>query len=89
MELGKLHLELYKFITAEKRIQALEERKLEVSRTRKNLETLDTIVAFPDLVEINLKKWHKLYKEELELELEIVSIKKFQVEFMLERLLTD
>lgn len=89
MELKKLHLELYKYVTAEKRIQMLEEQKLAVSKRRKNLEALSTIITFPELAELNLKEWHKLYKEELELELKIMRIKKFQVDFMLERLLAD
>ena len=89
MELRKLHLALYKYVTAEKRIQMLEEQKLDLSKRRKNLETLNTVITFPELTELNLREWHKLYKEELELELEIVNIKKFQVEFMLERLLAD
>lgn len=89
MKLGKLQLELFKYITSDKQIQELEERKARVVKRREATEELDSIVVSPELKEFVVIEWNRLYKEELELELQIINLKKFQTEFMLERMLVD
>ena len=89
MKLGKLQLELFKYITSDKQIQELEERKARVVKRREAVEELDSVVVSPELKEFVVIEWNRLYKEELELELQIINLKKFQTEFMLKRMLAD
>lgn len=86
MKLGKLQLDLFKYITSDKQIQELEERKARVVRRREAVEELGSILGSPDFA---VSEWNRLYKEELELELQIINLKKFQTEFMLKRMLAD
>lgn len=89
MKLGKLQLDLFKYITSDKQIQELEERKARVVKRREAVEELESVLARSDIAEFAVIEWNRLYKEELELELQIINLKKFQTEFMLERMLAD
>ena len=89
MKLGKLQLELFKYITSDKQIKELEERKASVVKRREAVEELESVLARSGIAEFAVIEWNRLYKEELELELQIINLKKFQTEFMLERMLAD
>lgn len=89
MKLGKLQLELFKYITSDKQIKELEERKARVVKRREAVEELESVLARSGIAEFAVIEWNRLYKEELELELQIINLKKFQTEFMLERMLAD
>lgn len=86
MKLGKLQLDLFKYITSDKQIQELEERKARVVKRREAVEELELVLARSGVAEFAVIEWNRLYKEELELELQIINIKKFQTEFMLARM---
>lgn len=89
MKLGKLQLDLFKYITSDKQIKELEDRKARVVERREAVEELELVLARSGVAEFAVIEWNRLYKEELELELQIINIKKFQTEFMLERMLAD
>lgn len=89
MKLGKLQLDLFKYITSDKQIQELEDRKARVVERREAVEELESVLARSGIAEFAVIEWNRLYKEELELELQIINLKKFQTEFMLERMLAD
>lgn len=89
MKLGKLQLDLFKYITSDKQIQELEERKARVVKRREAVEELESVLARAGVAEFAVIEWNRLYKEELELELQIINLKKFQTEFMLARMLAD
>lgn len=89
MKLGKLQLDLFKYITSDKQIQELEDRKARVVKRREAVEELESVLARAGVAEFAVIEWNRLYKEELELELQIINLKKFQTEFMLERMLAD
>ena len=81
MKLNKLQLDLLKYIVSDKQIEELEARKARVAKRREAAEELGSILVSSDFV---VSEWNRLYKEELELELQIINLKKFQTEFMLE-----
>ena len=89
MKLGKLQLDLFKYITSDKQIKELEDRKAHVVERREAIEELESVLAGVGIAEFAVIEWNRLYKEELELELQIINLKKFQTEFMLERMLAD
>ena len=89
MKLGKLQLELFKYITSDKQIKELEERKAHVVKRREAVEELESVLARSGIAEFAVIEWNRLYKEELELELQIINLKKFQTEFMLKIMLAD
>lgn len=89
MKLGKLQLDLFKYITSDKQIKELEDRKARVVKRREAVEELESVLARSGIAEFAVIEWNRLYKEELELELQIINLKKFQTEFMLERMLAD
>ena len=89
MKLGKLQLDLFKYITSDKQIQELEERKARVVKRREAVEELESVLARSGIAEFAVIEWNRLYKEELKLELQIINLKKFQTEFMLERMNAD
>jgi hypothetical protein len=86
MKLGKLQLDLFKYITSDKQIQELEDRKARVVKRREAIEELESVLVRAGIVEFAVIEWNRLYKEELELELQIINLKKFQTEFMLARM---
>lgn len=89
MKLGKLQLDLFKYITSDKQIKELEDRKARVVKRREAIEELESVLARSGIADFAVIEWNRLYKEELELELQIINLKKFQTEFMLERMLAD
>jgi hypothetical protein len=89
MKLRKLQLDLFKYITSDKQIKELEDRKAHVVERREAIEELESVLARTSIAEFAVIEWNRLYKEELELELQIINLKKFQTEFMLERMLAD
>jgi hypothetical protein len=89
MKLGKLQLDLFKYITSDKQIKELEDRKARVVKCREAVEELESVLVRSGIAEFAVIEWNRLYKEELELELQIINLKKFQTEFMLERMLAD
>ena len=89
MKLGKLQLELFKYITSDRQIKDLEERKAQVVKRREAVEELEPMLLSANLQEFAVIEWNRLYKEELQLDLEIINLKKFQTEFMLKRMLAD
>jgi hypothetical protein len=89
MKLGKLQLDLFKYITSDKQIKELEDRKARVVERREAIEELESVLARTSIAEFAVFEWNRLYKEELELELQIINLKKFQTEFMLARMLAD
>jgi hypothetical protein len=89
MKLGKLQLDLFKYITSDKQIQELEDRKARVVKRREAIEELESVLVRSGIVEFAVIEWNRLYKEELELELQIINLKKFQTEFMLARMLAE
>lgn len=86
MKLNKLQLRLFKYIVSDKQLKDLEERKARVIKRREAIEELESLLISAGATEFTVLEWNRLYKEELELELEIINLKKFQTEFMLERL---
>ena len=86
MELNKLQSDLFKYITSDRQIDELEVRKARVVRRREAVEELGSILGSSDFA---VSEWNRLYKEELKLELQIINLKKFQTEFMLERMNAD
>ena len=86
MELNKLQSDLFKYIMSDRQIEELEARKTRVVRRREAVEELGSILGSSDFA---VTEWNRLYKEELELELQIINLKKFQTEFMLERMNAD
>lgn len=86
MKLTKLQLGLFKYITSNKQIKELEAKKARVVRRREAVEELESILTSPGTVEFAVSEWNRLYKEELELELQIINLKKFQTEFILTRM---
>ena len=83
MKLNKLQSDLFKYIISDKQIEELEARKARVAKRREAAEELGSILVSSDFA---VSEWNRLYKEELELELQIINLKKFQTEFMLERM---
>ena len=86
MKLNKLQLNLFKYIMSDRQIKELEDRKARVVRRREAVEELGSILGS---TEFAVSEWNRLYKEELKLELQIINLKKFQTEFMLERMNAD
>ena len=86
MKLNKLQSDLFKYIVSDKQIKELEARKARVVKRREAAEELGSILVSSDFA---VSEWNRLYKEELELELQIINLKKFQTEFMLERMNAD
>jgi hypothetical protein len=86
MKLGKLQLDLFKYITSDKQIKELEDRKARAVKRREAIEELESVLARTAAAEFAVIEWNRLYKEELELELQIINLKKFQTEFMLARM---
>ena len=86
MKLNKLQSDLFKYIISDKQIEELEARKARVVKRREAAEELGSILVSSDFA---VSEWSRLYKEELELELQIINLKKFQTEFMLERMNAD
>ena len=86
MKLNKLQLDLFKYLTSDKQIKTLEERKALVIKRREAVEELEQVLVSDDLKEFAVIEWNRLHKEELELELKIINLKKFQTEFMLDRM---
>jgi hypothetical protein len=86
MKLGKLQLDLFKYITSDKQIKELEDRKARVVERKEAIEELESVLARTSIAEFAVIEWNRLYKEELELELQIINLKKFQTEFMLARM---
>jgi hypothetical protein len=86
MKLGKLQLDLFKYITSDKQIKELEDRKACIVKRREAIEELESVLARAGVAEFAVIEWNRLYKEELELELQIINLKKFQTEFMLARM---
>ena len=86
MKLNKLQSDLFKYIISDKQIEELEARKARVAKRREAAEELGSILVSSDFA---VSEWNRLYKEELELELQIINLKKFQTEFMLERMNAD
>jgi hypothetical protein len=89
MELEKLQLELYNYITSDRRIKDLEEKKEQVVRRKEAAEFTEKCLSDHELKEFAVSVWNKAYTEELELELKILSIKKEQTEFMLRVMLAN
>lgn len=86
MKLTKLQLGLFKYITSNKQIKELEAKKACVVRRREAVEELESMLTSSGTVEFAVSEWNRLYKEELELELQIINLKKFQTEFILARM---
>lgn len=86
MKLNKLQLDLFKYLTSDKQIKTLEERKTLVIKRRGAIEELEPFLNSPGTIEFAVSEWNRLYKEELELELKIINLKKFQTEFILDRM---
>ena len=89
MKLNKLQSDLFKYIMSDRQIEELEAIKARVVKRREAVEELGSILGSPELKEFVVIEWNRLYKEELELELQIINLKKFQTEFMLKRMLAD
>ena len=89
MKLNQLQLDLFKYITADKQIKELEGRKARITKRRETVEELDSILVSTNLKDFAAIEWCRLYKEELQLELEIINLKKFQTEYMLSRMMSE
>lgn len=89
MSTEKLQLDLYHFITSNKRIEELEKKKEQAIRRKEVAEITERILIDPKLKESAIAAWNEAYREELRLEIKSLTIKKEQVEFMLERMLAD
>ena len=85
MKLGKLQLELFKYIETSRRIIELEEKKNKITELIALKEIFIKLETLPELAKQALAEWEYLYEKELALELEILKLKKTQAKFMLAR----
>ena len=83
MKLNKLQSDLFKYIMSDRQIEELEAIKARVVKRREAVEELGSILGSSEFA---VSEWNRVYKEELKLELQIINLKKFQTEFMLERM---
>ena len=89
MSAEKLQLELYRYIISDRRIEELEEKKAQAIRRKEAAEITERCLVDPKLKETAVAAWNEAYREELKLEIKILTIKKEQAEFLLERMLAD
>lgn len=87
METNNLQSELFNYIKANRIITELEVKKNRVVQKREAAEILENTTTNRSIKEFAVVSWNMAYQEELELEIQILKLKKEQTEFILKRLL--
>jgi hypothetical protein len=87
METNNLQAELFNYIKANRLIAELEVKKNKAAQKREAAEILENTTTNNSIKEFAVVSWNVAYQEELELEIQILKLKKEQSEFILKRLL--
>lgn len=87
METNNLQSELFNYIKATRLIAELEVKKNRAAQKREAAEILENTTTNHSIKEFAVVSWNVAYQEELELEIQILKLKKEQSEFILKRLL--